>query len=346
MDSAATTLRPSDKSGMGVNPLVRAIGVSKRFPVERDLLGRPTRWLSAVDDVSLDIYPGETLGLIGESGSGKSTLGRLILRLISVSSGSVQFEGIDVHNATERQLRAFRQKAQIVFQDPFGSLDPRMSVEAILTEGMSYLGLTRDERRNRVAELLDIVGLPAVISDRFPHEFSGGQRQRISIARALAVNPIFLVADEPVSALDVSIQGQILNLMRDLQARLNLTYLFIGHDLSVIRHIADRVAVMYLGKIVEVAPTNTLFENPLHPYTQALLSSVPSLLQKRGRDKRIRLEGEIPTAIDPPKVCRFAGRCFRTIDICRHQEPPLKAVNGDHYVACFNYQPMNQDKTS
>jgi oligopeptide/dipeptide ABC transporter ATP-binding protein len=352
MDSAATTLPPSIRPGVAVKPLVSVRGVSKRFPVERDLLGRPTRWLSAVDDVSLDIYPGETLGLIGESGSGKSTLGRLILRLLSASSGSVTFEDIDVQAATGRQLRAFRQKAQIVFQDPFGSLDPRMSVEAILTEGMSYLGMTRDQQSKRVAELLDIVGLPAVISDRFPHEFSGGQRQRISIARALAVNPIFLVADEPVSALDVSIQGQILNLMRDLQARLNLTYLFIGHDLSVIRHIADRVAVMYLGKIVEVAPTKTLFENPLHPYTQALLSSVPSLSQKRGRAQRIRLEGEIPTAIDPPRICRFAGRCFRSIDVCRQQEPPLEAVAAErdvehveHFVACFNYQPMKQDET-
>ncbi len=346
MDSAATTRRPSSKPGAGDSPLVRARGVSKRFPVERDLLGRPTRWLSAVDYVSLDIYAGETLGLIGESGSGKSTLGRLILRLLPVSSGSVQFEGVDVQQATGSQLRAFRQKAQIIFQDPFGSLDPRMSVEAILTEGMSYLGMSREQKRQRVAELLDIVGLPSVISDRFPHEFSGGQRQRISIARALAVNPIFLIADEPVSALDVSIRGQILNLMRDLQSRLNLTYLFIGHDLSVIRNIADRVAVMYLGKIVEVAPTEVLFENPLHPYTQALLSSVPSLLQKRGRGKRIRLEGEIPTAIDPPRICRFAGRCFRSIDVCRQQEPPLAAVTADHYVACFNYEPMKQDETS
>jgi oligopeptide/dipeptide ABC transporter ATP-binding protein len=346
MDSVVSTRLPSSKSGAGVGPLVRTLGLSKRFPVERDVFGRPTRWLSAVDNVSLDIYPGETLGLIGESGSGKSTLGRLILRLLSASSGSVQFESIDVQNASGRQLRAFRQKAQIIFQDPFGSLDPRMPVEAILAEGMSYLDMNREQKRKQVAELLDIVGLPSAISDRFPHEFSGGQRQRISIARALAVNPIFLVADEPVSALDVSIQGQILNLMRDLQSRLKLTYLFIGHDLSVIRHIADRVAVMYLGKIVEVAPVEELFENPLHPYTQALLSSVPMLLQKRRRVKRIRLEGEIPTAIDPPRVCRFAGRCFRTIDVCRQREPPLEAVASEHHVACFNYEPMQQDEMS
>src|SRR5713226_2394013 len=277
MDSVVSTPRALNKAEALLNPLVRVRSVSKRFPVERDALGRPTHWLSAVDDVSFDIYPGETLGLIGESGSGKSTLGRLILRLLVASSGSVQFEGVEMQNASARQLRAFRQKAQIIFQDPFGSLDPRMSVEAILTEGMSYLPMSRQEKRERVAELLDIVGLQAAITDRFPHEFSGGQRQRISIARALAVNPIFVVADEPVSALDVSIQGQILNLLHDLQTRLKLTYLFIGHDLSVVRHIADRVAVMYLGKIVEVAPTETLFDNPLHPYTQALLSSVPTL---------------------------------------------------------------------
>src|SRR5258708_20660132 len=198
MDSAVSTPHASDKSDAVINPLVRARGVSKRFPVERDVLGRPTHWSSAVDDVSLDIFPGETLGLIGESGSGKSTLGRLILRLLVASSGSVQFEGVEMQNASGQQLRAFRQKAQIIFQDPFGSLDPRMSVEAILTEGMSYLATSRQEKRDRVAELLDIVGLPAPITDHFPHEFSGGQRQRISIARALAVNPIFVVADEPV----------------------------------------------------------------------------------------------------------------------------------------------------
>jgi len=326
--------------------LVQVRGVSKRFPVERDVLGRPTRWLSAVDDVNLDIYPGETLGLIGESGSGKSTLGRLILRLLPVSSGSVQFEGIDVPNASGSELRAFRQKAQIVFQDPNGSLDPRMSVEAIITEGMSYLGMSSQDKRARVAELLDLVGLSGAVSDRFPHEFSGGQRQRISIARALAVNPIFLVADEPVSALDVSIQGQILNLLRELQARLKLTYLFIGHDLTVIRHIADRVAVMYLGKIVEVAPVEELFENPLHPYTQALLSSVPALHQRRRQTQRIRLEGEIPTAIDPPKDCRFAGRCFRSIEQCRQQEPVLEEVSARHHVACFNYEPFKLETES
>ncbi len=340
MDSAATTRLPLSSPEANLAPLMRVRGLSKRFPVERDLLGRPTRWLSAVDDVSLDLYPGETLGLIGESGSGKSTLGRLMLRLIPSSAGSVQFENLNVLGASGHEMQQFRQKAQIIFQDPFGSLDPRMSVEQILTEGMSFLGLSNARKQARVNELLDLVGLPAGITKRFPHEFSGGQRQRISIARALAVNPTLLVADEPVSALDVSIQGQILNLMRDLQRRFNLTYLFVSHDLAVIRHIADRVAVMYLGKIVETAPTEILFANPLHPYTQALLSSEPSLVQRSHQMKRIRLEGEIPTAIDPPRICRFSGRCPRAIDICRQQEPPLAAVAPGHDVACFNYEPM------
>jgi oligopeptide/dipeptide ABC transporter ATP-binding protein len=319
--------------------------LGKQFPVERDLLGRTTRWLSAVDDVDLDVYPGETLGLIGESGSGKSTLGRLILRLIPATSGSVLFEDMDVFTAAGGDLSRFRRKAQIIFQDPFGSLDPRMKVQAIIAEGMGHLDMSGEARRARVAELLDLVGLPPDAADRFPHEFSGGQRQRISLARTLAVNPSFIVADEPVSALDVSIQGQILNLMRDLQAQLGLTYLFIGHDMSVIRHIADRVAVMYLGKVVEIAPTEDLFENPLHPYTQALLSSIPTLAQKRRMSKRIRLVGEIPTAIDPPRACRFAGRCFRAIDVCQGEIPPLELVASDHYAACFNYEAIKYEET-
>jgi oligopeptide/dipeptide ABC transporter ATP-binding protein len=330
---------------MDKQPLVRVRGLGKQFPVERDLLGRTTRWLSAVDDVDLDVYPGETLGLIGESGSGKSTLGRLILRLIPATTGSVLFEGRDVFTASGGDLSRFRRKAQIIFQDPFGSLDPRMKVRAIIAEGMGHLDMSAEARRARVAELLDMVGLPPDASDRFPHEFSGGQRQRISLARTLAVNPSFIVADEPVSALDVSIQGQILNLMRDLQARLGLTYLFIGHDMSVIRHIADRVAVMYLGKVVEIAPTHELFENPLHPYTQALLSSIPTLAQKRRMSKRIRLGGEIPTAIDPPQACRFAGRCFRAIDVCQEAVPPLEQVASEHHVACFNYEPIRYEET-
>ncbi len=323
--------------------LLSVRGLTKRFPVERDVLGRPTSWLSAVEDVNLDVYPGETLALVGESGSGKSTLARLILRLLPTTSGSVVFDGLDVLGAAEKDLRSFRQQAQIVFQDPFGSLDPRMKVSDIVAEGMVHLGLSRPERRRRLAELLDLVHLPPQSLDRFPHEFSGGQRQRISIARALAVNPRFLIADEPVSALDVSVQSHILNLLLDLREQLNLTYLFVSHDMSVVHHIADRVAVMYLGKIVEVARAEELFGNPLHPYTQALLSSVPSLFRQEILDERIVLKGDVPSAVDPPAACRFAGRCFRAIGVCRHQVPPLEkvGVGREHWVACFNFEPLS-----
>jgi ABC-type oligopeptide transport system ATPase subunit len=242
-------------------------------------MGRPVKWLNAVDGVSLEIKKGETLGLVGESGSGKSTLARVILRLLPATSGSVVFDGQDVLRASPAKLRAFREQAQIVFQDPFGSLDPRMKVSALVSEGMDHLRMTAAARRKRVAELLDLVHLPANAMDGYPHEFSGGQKQRISIARALAVDPQFIIADEPVSALDVSMQSQILNLMRELQTRLKLTYLFITHDMSVVRYMADRVAVMYYGKIVETATADQLFAQPKDPYTKALLSSVPSLLK-------------------------------------------------------------------
>jgi ABC-type oligopeptide transport system ATPase subunit len=274
MSSAVTTPRPSSD-----NVLLSVRGLTKRFPTRRDVLGRPTAWLNAVDGVDLDIKKGETLGLVGESGSGKSTLARVLLRLLPATSGSVHFGGMDVLNASPSAIRQFREQAQIVFQDPFGSLDPRMKVYALVSEGMDHLHLSATERRKRVAELLNLVDMPADAMDRYPHEFSGGQKQRISIARALAVNPQFIVADEPVSALDVSMQSQILNLMRDLQTRLQLTYLFITHDMSVVRYMADRVAVMYYGKIVETAPADEVFAHPRDAYTQALLASVPSLLK-------------------------------------------------------------------
>lgn len=317
-------------------------GLSKRYPIATDFFGRPTAWLPAVDDVSLDIKRGETLALVGESGSGKSTLARLILRLIPATDGVVRFEGQNVLEASGPELRAFRQQAQIIFQDPFESLDPRMKGAAIVSEGMGHLNLDKDARRRRVAELLDLVQLPTDAADRFPHEFSGGQRQRLSIARALAVDPKFIVADEPVSALDVSMQSQILNLMRDLQDRLGLTYLFISHDMSVIRHMADRVAVMYLGRVVEIAPADDLFTNPLHPYTQALLSAVPSLLSGR-QNERIRVPGEAELLGAGP-ACKFANRCFRSLDVCRQRVPPLTPVadNPEHLVACFNPSPLFQ----
>ena len=332
--SAATTPRPSSSA----EPLLTVRGLGKRFAVARDFFGRPTSWLSAVEAVDLDVYPGETLALVGESGCGKSTLARLVLRLIPASEGAVRFDGLDVLDASPAELRLFRRKAQLVFQDPYGSLDPRMKVDAIVAEGMPREGLGKAERRARVLELLDLVELASDSADRFPHEFSGGQRRRVSIARALAVNPTFIVADEPVSALDVSVQSNMLNLLADLQERLGLTYLFISHDMSVVRHVADRVAVMYLGKIVETAPADELFDNPLHPYTQALLSSVPSLSRRRIAD-RIVLEGDVPTAVDPPQACRFASRCFRVVERCRGEVPPLDGISGNasHHVACFNY---------
>jgi peptide/nickel transport system ATP-binding protein/oligopeptide transport system ATP-binding protein len=335
MSSAATTPRHSS-----AEPLLAVSGLAKRFPVATDFFGRPTAWVPAVDDVTLQIRRGETLALVGESGSGKSTLARLILRLIPASAGSVRFEGQDVLEARGANLRAYRQRAQIIFQDPYESLDPRMKGAAVVGEGMGHLGLGKVARQRRIAELLDLVQLPADAAERFPHEFSGGQRQRLSIARALAVDPTFVVADEPVSALDVSTQSQILNLMRDLQDRLGLTYLFISHDMSVVRHMADRVAVMYLGRVVEVAPADELFGNPLHPYTQSLLSAVPSLLTG-GTRERIRVSGEAEL-LGGGEACRFANRCFRALDVCRQRVPPLEPVAGrpDHLLACFNPSPL------
>jgi oligopeptide/dipeptide ABC transporter ATP-binding protein len=336
-------------AGAGPQPsdtLVSVRHLTKRFPVTTTLFGRPAGFLSAVDDVSLAVGRGETLGLVGESGSGKSTLARLLLRLIPATSGEVYFDGVNVLTVSRRDLAALRQKMQIVFQDPFGSLDPRMKVGTIIGEGLYHSGTSASEKRRRIAELIDLVGLPAQSVQLYSHEFSGGQRQRISIARALAADPRFLIADEPVSALDVSVQGQILNLMRDLQKQLGLTYLFISHDLSVVRHVADRVAVMYLGKVVEVAGKHELFHNPRHPYTQALLSAVP--VTQGERPQRIILTGDIPSPIDPPRRCRFAERCFRSIDMCRQQVPPLEPAAGDavHLVACFNHAPFAEARAS
>ncbi|MBX3069448.1 MAG: ABC transporter ATP-binding protein [Thermomicrobiales bacterium] len=304
---------------MSTEPLLTVANLSKRFPVATDFFGRPSTFVSAVDDVGLQVERGETLALVGESGSGKSTLARLILRLIEPTAGSVRFDGLDVLNSGKSQMLEFRRKAQIIFQDPFESLDPRMKGEVIVAEGMSQVGRSKAERKERVAELLDLVQLPADAAQRFPHEFSGGQRQRLSIARALAVDPIFVVADEPVSALDVSMQSQILNLMRDLQDRLGLTYLFISHDMSVIRHMADRVAVMYLGRMVEIGPAAEVFSNPIHPYTQALLSAVPSLI----------VGGEPPAMLGYEAAREAIGECS--------SDRGLQPVAGqpNHLVACF-----------
>jgi oligopeptide/dipeptide ABC transporter ATP-binding protein len=287
-----------------------------------------------VDDVNLDIYPGETLGLVGESGSGKSTLGRLILGLIKPSSGEVFFDGQELGALSRRALRRLRRQMQLVFQDPYSSLNPRMRVQSIVGEGLEIHKLKRgDEKRARIIELLQMVGLDAQALGRYPHEFSGGQRQRIGIARALAVEPQFIVLDEPVSALDVSIQAQIINLLQDLQARLNLTYLFIAHDLRVVEHVSRRVAIMYVGKIVEIADRDEIYRNPRHPYTRALLSAVPTVKVDE-RTERIRLPGEMPSPLNPPPGCRFHPRCPYAIDICKRVEPALEANQSGHAVAC------------
>ena len=317
-----------------MTPLIEVREVRKHFPIGGGLFGGPRAWVLAVNGVSLAIQPGETLGLVGESGSGKSTLGRLMLRLIEPTSGEVTFDGRSLLALGARELRALRREMQIIFQDPYGSLDPRMRVESIVGEGLAIHGLgPRAQRRERVRELLELVGLPPEAARRYPHEFSGGQRQRIGIARALAVGPRFVVADEAVSALDVSIQAQILNLLQDLRRRLGLTMLFIAHDLRIIEHLSDRVAVMYLGKIVELAPREAIYTNPRHPYTRALLSAVP-VPDPRQRRQRMVLGGDVPSPVEPPPGCAFHPRCPHAEDVCRTVVPPLVAGRGRHAVAC------------
>jgi oligopeptide/dipeptide ABC transporter ATP-binding protein len=322
-----------------VTALIEATDVSKHFPVRAgSLFRRETLALRAVDDVSLAILPGETLGLVGESGCGKSTLGRLLIRLIPATGGSIRFEGTEITALGADRLREMRRSMQIVFQDPYGALNPRMTVEDIVMEPLLIHGVRKDAAaRRRVAEMMELVGLPARVRDRFPHEFSGGQRQRIGIARALVLRPKFVVCDEPVSALDVSVQAQIVNLLQDLQRELGLTYLFIAHDLGVVKHISSRVAVMYLGKIVEVAEKRALYRNPLHPYTQALIAAVPAAnpaQRSRGRRERQRLAGDIPSALHPPPGCRFHTRCPHAMPVCRESEPRVSDPEPGRSVAC------------
>ena len=311
-------------------PLISARNIKKYFKVKGGTL-------KAVDGVSFDIYKGETLGLVGESGCGKSTTGRTLLRLIEPTDGEMIFEGKDIYKYSNREIRELRKDFQFIFQDPYASLNPRMTVESIVAEPLEINKVykSEQEKHDKVIELLQLVGLSEEHASRFPHEFSGGQRQRVGIARALALNPKFIVCDEPISALDVSIQAQVVNLLIDLQKKMDLTYLFIAHDLSMVRYISDRVGVMYLGNMMELAAADELYDNPLHPYTKALLSAIPIAdPDKQKERKRIMLEGEVPSPINPKDVCPFVERCNMACDVCRQSKPQLKEVTKGHFVAC------------
>jgi peptide/nickel transport system ATP-binding protein len=313
--------------------LLEARDVRKHFPVRAGVLRRTVAHVHAVDGVDLEVRRGETVGLVGESGCGKSTLGRTLLRLVEPTSGSIVFEGADVTTLSRRELKAARRDMQIIFQDSVGSLDPRMRVRELVGEGLAIHGVPRSERADRVVDVLERVGLGEETLRRYPHQFSGGQRQRIGIARALVLRPKLVVADEPVSALDVSIQSQVLNLLVELKQVFGLTYLFVAHDLAVVGYISDRIAVMYLGKIVEYATAQDLFARPLHPYTQALLSAIPTPEPGR-KSTRIVLSGDVPSPVDPPSGCRFRTRCPLAQPVCAEEEPPLERHRDGHLAAC------------
>ncbi len=317
-------------------PLVQVRGLKMHFPVSSGLFRRNTGAIKAVDDVSFDIFERETLGMVGESGCGKSTTGRAVLRLYDITAGSIRIGGTEIGALSQAALRKHRPKMQMVFQDPQACLNPRMTLAGIIGEPLDeHTGWSRAQKLDRIYELMDAVGLNRNFANRYPHEFSGGQRQRIGIARALALNPAFIVCDEPIAALDVSIQAQVVNLLEELQEKLGLTYLFISHDLSMVRHIATRVAVMYLGKVVEVAPREALYADPLHPYTQALLSSVPDPDPETAQTvRRIILKGDVPSPANPPHGCNFCTRCPQVMPVCREVEPETREVSPGRFVAC------------
>lgn len=316
--------------------LLEVNGLKKYFPITGGLFGRKQGEVKAVDDVSFYVKKGETLGIVGESGCGKSTTGRLLMRLIEASDGKIVFEDKEITSMSKAELRKTRRDIQMVFQDPYASLNPRHSIEQILEEPLIVHGIgTKEERNKQVRDMLEVVGLSSYHAKRYPHQFSGGQRQRIGIAKALMTKPKLIIADEPVSALDVSIQAQVLNLMKDIQKEFQLTYIFIAHDLGVVRHISDRVGVMYLGRLIELAESEELYENPKHPYTEALLSAVP-IPDPDIKRETILIEGELPSPANPPSGCAFHTRCSRVMDICKNTRPAEQNLNG-HFVACHLY---------
>ncbi|UYZ15291.1 dipeptide ABC transporter ATP-binding protein [Brevibacillus sp. WF146] len=329
-------MRDTAQSASAEEVLLEVSGLTKHYPIKKGIFSRQVGAVKAVDGVSFSVKRGETLGIVGESGCGKSTTARLVIRLLKETAGSIRFEGRELTALSAGELRTVRRDMQMIFQDPYASLNPRWTVERTLLEPMLVYGIgSKGEQRDRVQELLTHVGLNPSYAKRYPHEFSGGQRQRIGIARALVLHPKLIIADEPVSALDISIQAQVINLLQDLQDQYRLTYLFISHDLSVVRHISDRVAVMYLGRIVELAETEKLFATPLHPYTEALMSAVPDV--QGAKKERIILRGDVPSPANPPAGCAFHTRCPRCMDICKTEAPPLKEAAPGQLAACHLY---------